>query len=542
MAPLAVDPAALTSAGVSLGGVGDGLTTAMASLTAGFSANTGQDAAGVMFGRQYVNTGRDLLKAATAGINALRNLGYGVQVSAANYSRAEAASDISRRSQPLPSPSCPAPASPPSPPVPTGGGIAEPMLWGFVEAFVGDFWPNGDPGAMRTAAAAWQSFASALYHVSTDTSGAYNGISAQQMPEAELIKKPIRDVGTMMSSVAGTCQTVATELSGFADQVEQTQQSIRDLLDKLGSIGGIVGTFFEFVKGHGEEELHEIADDIKAVLSNMKNQADAKLAMLETAKANVDTWAQGLEKFADQKFVDFFGEDVGGALAAGFNNVVDANEGSFRWVVSNVEGLSAMNPMRFAYDPQGALDTWKGISEFAALLNPSMIPAVVANDPEGVKNILKGLARTDEYSAGRPMLGATQSLLDVATLAIPGVGEAGAGADAASAASRAARVGEVAEDASGIARTSSRLGEATRATGVLGDVTKQTAGITNKLEEIAGKPVSLEPPPGGRPVGPTAPVDPPAGPVAKAPVPESTAPRGDIPSESPPGTTSSTLR
>jgi RHS repeat-associated protein len=538
VAPLAVDPAALTSAGVSLGAVGDGLTTSMATLTTGFDANTGQDAAGVMFGRQYVNTGRDLLKAATAGINALRNIGYGVQVSAANYSRAEAASDISKRSQPLPSPPCPAPASPPSPPVPTGGGVAEPMLWGFVEAFVGDFWPNGDPGAMRTAAASWQSFATALYHVSTDTSGAYNGISAQQMPEAELIKKPIRDIGTMMSSVAGTCQTVATELSSFADQVEQTQQSIRDLLDKLGSIGGLVGTLFEFAKGHGEDELHEIADDIKAVLSNMKNQADAKLAMLETAKANVDTWALSLEKFADQKFVDFFGEDIGRVLAGGFNNVVDANEGSFRWAVSNIEGLSAMNPMRFAYDPQGAMDTWKGIGEFAALLNPSMIPATVANDPEGVKNILKGLARTDEHSVDRPMLGATQSLLDVATLVIPGVGEAGAGADAASAASRAARVSEVAEDASGIARTTSRLSEAAKVTGALGDATKQTAGITGKLEEIAGKPVSLEPPAGGRPVTPTAPVEPPAGPVAKQPAPESTAPRGEVPSERPSGTTS----
>lgn len=101
MPPIAVDPTALTAAGVSVAAVGDSLSAAVSTLTGSFNANTGQDASGVMFGRQYENTARDLLKAVAAGVNACKKTGYGIQVSAANYSRAEAQSDISGRAQPL---------------------------------------------------------------------------------------------------------------------------------------------------------------------------------------------------------------------------------------------------------------------------------------------------------------------------------------------------------------------------------------------------------------------------------------------------------
>ncbi|WP_431238337.1 hypothetical protein ACQ86B_28020 [Mycolicibacterium aichiense] len=154
MPPLAVDPTALTAAGVSVAAVGDSLSAAVATLTGSFSANTGQDASGVMFGRQYENTARDLLKAVAAGVNACKKTGYGIQVSAVNYSRAEAQSDISGRAQPLPSPPCPAPVAAAGPPSAQGPGVVEPALWKVVEFLVGDLWPNGDPTAMRTAAAA----------------------------------------------------------------------------------------------------------------------------------------------------------------------------------------------------------------------------------------------------------------------------------------------------------------------------------------------------------------------------------------------------
>jgi hypothetical protein len=527
VATITVDPTALAGAGVSVGATGDALMTAMTTLATTCNANTGQDAAGVLFGRQYENTGRDLLHAVTAGINACRNTGYGIQVTAVNYSRADAASDINGRGQPVSSPPCPAPTSPPAPPNPTGGGVAEPLLWSVVEFLVGDLWPNGDPAAMRAAAASWRTFSTALYHVTSDTSGAYNLIGAQQIQEGEAIKTSVRDIGTLLSSVAGTCQTLATELDAFAADVEQTQQAIRDLLNKLGSIGGIVGAFFEFVKGHGDDELDEIADDIKTVLSHVKTQADAKTALVEAAKQNVDGWALGLERFADRTFVEFFGQDVGHVLGIGFNAFVDAREGDFRWAVGMAQSIEGMNPLRFAYDPQGASQTWKGMSESAALLNPSMIPVIAASDPEGVKNILKGLARVGEWDPNRPMLSLEQNMLDAVSMVIPGAGEAGAGADAASAAARAARAGEVADEASGVAR----------------------AAGTGKLDDIAKKPIAPPPPPVAKqplpervpvsapaeapslPVSNAAPVE--ALPPASAPLPHITPPEAPHPPASP---------
>jgi RHS repeat-associated protein len=526
--PITVDPSALAGAGVSVGALGDGLVTAITTLAATFNANTGQDAAGVLFGRQYENTGRDLLRAATAGINACRNTGYRIQVTAVNYSRADAASDISGRGQPLPAPPCPARTCPPGPPSPTGGGIAEPLLWSVVEFLVGDLWPNGDPTAMRAAASSWRTFSTALYHVTSDTSGAYNVIGAQQIQESEAINASVRDIGTLLSSVAGTCQTLANQLDAFSSDVEQTQQAIRNLLNKLGSIGGIVGTFFEFVKGHGDDELDEIADDIKTVLSHVKTEVEAEAALVEAAKQNVDGWALGLERFADRTFVEFFGEGVGHVLGNGFNAFADAREGDFRWAVGMVQSIEGMNPLRFTYDPQGALQTWKGVTESAALLNPSMIPAIAASDPERVKNILKGIARVGEWDPNRPMLSLEQNMLDVASMAIPAVGEAGA----ASAAARGARAAEVADEASGVARVAGTAGDATRASGALGDISKQAEGVTGKLDDIAKNPMSAEPHSGGRPVTPTQPVEPPSPPVTKQPLPESTPPHAAVPIES----------
>src|ERR1700742_4405683 len=94
MAPLGVDPAALSAAGAAVIAIGDDVFAALGALTAGFSANTGQDAAGEVFGLAYQDAAEALLKAAAAAINALRFNGAKVQLCASNYSKAEAASTV----------------------------------------------------------------------------------------------------------------------------------------------------------------------------------------------------------------------------------------------------------------------------------------------------------------------------------------------------------------------------------------------------------------------------------------------------------------
>ncbi|KAA1243316.1 hypothetical protein F0Q45_25740, partial [Mycobacterium simiae] len=53
VAPLAVDPDAMFIAGAAVAAVGEDLVAAVGSLRAGFGANTGQDAAGDVFGLGY---------------------------------------------------------------------------------------------------------------------------------------------------------------------------------------------------------------------------------------------------------------------------------------------------------------------------------------------------------------------------------------------------------------------------------------------------------------------------------------------------------
>ncbi|WP_233428342.1 hypothetical protein [Mycobacterium ostraviense] len=129
MASLAVDPDVMFTAGSAVAAVGEDIVAALGSLTAGFGANTGQDAAGDMFGLAYQDAAKSLLKAAAAVINACRDNGAKIQLSASNYSRAEAASTLGGGSGVLPAPHDPQQFSAPGPPGTLGAGPPPPMLW-----------------------------------------------------------------------------------------------------------------------------------------------------------------------------------------------------------------------------------------------------------------------------------------------------------------------------------------------------------------------------------------------------------------------------
>lgn len=92
MAPLAVDPAALDSAGGAVVAAGAGLGAVISSLTAalaGCAGMAGDDPAGAVFGRSYDGSAAALVQAMSVARNGLCNLGDGVRMSAHNYSLAE---------------------------------------------------------------------------------------------------------------------------------------------------------------------------------------------------------------------------------------------------------------------------------------------------------------------------------------------------------------------------------------------------------------------------------------------------------------------
>lgn len=487
MSRLAVDPGVLAGAGVGLVGVGEGLGPAVSVVSAAFSANMGQDSAGVMFGRHYVEAGRGIMAAVAAGINALLRTGYGVGVSAVNYSRAEALSDLSGRAQPLALPPCPVGVVAAGGPSASGAGVAEPTLWAVVEVLVGDVWPSGSPAQMRIAAGAWRAFASVLHGISFEVSGPYNTVAAQEIPEGESITSVIRDIDTAFGRMARGCEELARAVEGFATGVENTQNAIRRLLARLGSIGSIVGIFFEFVRGRGEQDLEEIAADIRTVMGHLKSEADARKAQIEQALRDVEALNSAMQIVADREFTEFFGEDIGNALSEVWRAGSDIDRGIARWTASSVEGVEALDPTRFFYDPHGAFQTWKGLEQMAEVVtNP-------AADPELTKEIVKGLARTDEWKTQRPLTALTENALDVGTL-VWGPEAAAGGVSKVGELGDIAKVADVA-DGSRLTGALGKLGEIPRPVGAVDEITTHTGQLAQELETTGLAPA------GGKPVG-----------------------------------------
>ncbi|MEZ0358066.1 ADP-ribosyltransferase [Mycobacterium sp. SA01] len=533
--PLRVDPPALSGAGSAVAGLSEGLTAAVGALTGSYNANAGQDAAGTAFGFAYQDSASALVEAVGKGVNALRHIGYLIQGSATNYSRAEAAADIGGRAAPLPAPIAPPVYSAPGgDPDVNGPGQTPPVLWYLVEFLVGDWWPNGEPTELRAAAAAWAVFATPLYGVSAANSGAYATIGAQQMPDKEPMQQAVRDVGTAMSSLAGEAQKLSNQLSSFATDVETTQNAIRDLLNKLkdvvGSVidQGIMGTVFELITGDAEEKIQEVADDVKAVIANHKRQSAARKELLAQLNNSIKNYTRAMEIVTRVELVNYLGEDAG-RVAANINDAfTDATTGASLSAINTVGGLvTAFDPLG---DPKG---TWKNIenlSKMALTFNPMTAPTAFAMDPEGSIDMVKNVTHFDDiFTSNRPFLGLGEAGFDIATAVVPG----GAGIKAAGGA-RAAEGAAARAEVSATERAAGEAGGIASATGGLRSAASDVDRVTAKLDDLnktgldGGKPPSGSPgplPKPSEPGPPTAPRDPAPAPTGGKPT--SAPPSGD---------------
>lgn len=503
MAPLAVDPAALSGAGAAVISAGDGVAAATGTLTSGFGANTGQDAAGEAFALAYQDSAGSVLKAVAAGINACRTIGLKLEVGASNYSRAEASSTFGGGGSVLPTPTPPGKFDAPGAPWTLGPGIAEPVLWGLVEEFVGDFWPNGNSAQIHAAATSWRSFGAALHGAKDTLRGPISAVASQHIPENGLVQQAFAQLGDAIVKIGDECGKLARGLDDFANEVQHAQNAIRDLLHRLDTPSGLLHEVVEVFKGHGLDEIKKIADDIKAVLHNMKREADAKEQLFQNAMGLMDSCAVDLEAFANKELTHFLGNDVGSAVSAYFNMNVDISEGVLKGGADAAHALSQLNPMRFAYDPQGALHSWEGLEKLAKMAaNPAAIPAELASDPKGTLDMVKGLVDYKDWSSDRPLVGLGHNLFDVGTAVVPGLGEVGAGTKAAETAGAATRAADAADVAGTVGRDGRLLdeaGEFATTTGAMGEVTGTASGLTKDLEKIGTDFPKSDPPAGGRP-------------------------------------------
>ncbi|CAJ1586154.1 hypothetical protein [[Mycobacterium] wendilense] len=508
--PLVVDPASLSGAGASVAANSDGLVAALATLTAAYNADTGQDPAGAAFGYAYQESGSEIVAAVAAGVNALRATGYRVQVTATNYSMAEVAADIGRRASPLPTPR--APSEYPTPggdPDVNGPGTSPPVLWYLVQAFVGNIWPNGKPSELRAAAGSWRQLAEPLSAVGRNISGPVETIGAQRIPEREAMRAAVADIGSALSTLAGHSKALADELDGFADDVEATQDAVRRLLDTLktvvGSVvdKGILGTIFELVTGDAEDKIREVAADIKVVVSNHKRQADARKELVARLKEGIRSTSRALQVSARKELVEHLGSTAGNHIA----NLVDARTDlqlglSMMGPVGVVEGLLAFDPG----DPKGAFESLNAMAEAALLFNPGTALPKIVMDPAGSLETVKGLVHADDiFTSDRPFLGIGALGFDAATAVIPG--------GAATKAGSVARVADDMTQAGSAGRNADNpvdgFPEISASTAGLGDVRRSAESVSDRLDDLGGAPVELKSVP-GRPISGPHLLEPPA--------------------------------
>ncbi|OBG62192.1 MULTISPECIES: hypothetical protein [unclassified Mycobacterium] len=495
MAPLVVDPEAMFVAGSAVDAVGEGLAAALGPLTAGFGINSGQDAAGLMFGLGYRNAAQSLLNGAAAGIFACRYLGAKVQLCASNYSRAEAASNVRGSGHMLPTPAQPQDFPPPGRPGTVGAGVAQPLLWAVVEALVDDVWPNGNGVGMHAAAGCWRGFGDALRAVGHGLDGPKSVVAGQQVPEAQLVQQVLSELGSKLEKLAGRCDDLAKALDEFANVVENAQNKIRDLLGRLAGLTNLAHDVMLIFEGDAADELEKIVRDINDVLDNMKREAQAREHVIKTGMQIIDGLVGDLKTYVRGQLVEFLGETVGKFVADDFALTADAGEGIFKSAVGIAELQDQLDPSRFAFDPKGVAASWAALDQSAF----KSIPVYALFDPKGAaKNdlgVLKGLTHWDDLTSGRPGLGIGEGIFDGMTFLLGGglakAGSEGAEAAGAEATEEATEGEKAAQGAAGAA------GELNGVGGTLADIATNGADLTKGLQNLGEDLPKGDPLPGG---------------------------------------------
>jgi ADP-ribosyltransferase exoenzyme len=426
MSPLTVDPVALDGAGSSLIDVGKDIGQTLSTLTGALSVSgsmCGNDPVGEAMGNAYDRSADALIKAMAAARNGLVNLGDGVRVSAFNYSMAEAQSDVSGRGQPLPAPTGSGKISATPPPSAVGAGDSAPAGWGWVAKYIGMIWPNGDSAKLRSAAAAWVSAGTQLLVTETTAAGPLGIVGAQQIPEGamigQLVSSSVGAAGQTMSQTA----SVASRLTTYAGQIDAVHAAILDLLSRICDPMTGIKEIWDILTDEDEDEIKQIANDIKTVVDSFSSEASALEAQLATAVAAAEQIVSETASAAEKEWDHFLhGTDVGRVV----NQVGQYGKGVWGEAAGMVKGIATdalkYNQIRAIVDPRGFLndvnDEVRGVAPLAGLGGPGA-PGVA----DLWKQVGKDVSHWDMWKTN-PAEALGRTVTDVGSLFIPGGGEA----------------------------------------------------------------------------------------------------------------------
>ncbi|QYL18356.1 glycohydrolase toxin TNT-related protein [Mycolicibacterium pallens] len=457
-----MDPTALDGAGSALVDVGKDIGWTMSTLEgalSGCGSMCGNDPVGAAMGQKYDSTAAAVLQAIAAARNGLVNLGDGVRVSAHNYSMADAQSDVSGRTQPLPVPPASGKITASTPPSSVGAGDAAPAGFGWVAKYIGMIWPNGDSAQLRAAAAAWTAAGTQLLVTETSAAGPLGIVGAQQIPEAEAIGKAFTESINGAVQIMNQSTTIAAQLNAYAAKIDAVHAAIIDLLSRICDPMTGFKEVWDVLTGEDEDEIKKIADDIKTVIDNFKSETSALASEMTVAMSAAENIASSMTKYADKEWNQFLhGTEVGRLI----DRDLRLTKGFFGQAENLVKDNWKYGPLRAMTQPDRWFNDWKEtVTGMAPLvgLGGDGAPGV----GESWKDAGKGFVHSDLWSKD-PAEGLGANLFDALTFLVPGGGLGAAGkvthgaADAAEAAAKAAP--HVADAAPQVARDVAKGAEA----------------------------------------------------------------------------------
>ncbi len=376
----------------------------------------GDDPAGASFGRAYDGAAAKLIEAMASTRNGLCSIGDGVRMSAHNYSLAEAMSDVTGRAATLPAPQVTGPFKAGSPPSAVGAGAGAPAGWGWVAPYIGMIWPSGDSTKLRATAAAWNAagvgFALAEIEATAAPMGA---IRAQQIPEGATIEAAFSDAEASTTGIAQQCQTVAAQLSAYADKVDAVHAAIRDLLARICDPLTGIKEVWDVLTDKDEDEIERIAHDIATVVRNFTGEANALGGQIATTLSAAATTATTMGHYAAKEWDHFLHGNAVGQIADQTGQFVKG-VGEEAWGLG--KGLWEISQVRAVLDPIG---WYKSEGEMAMGLAP-LVGAGGEHAPslwQSWKEFGKGLVHWDDWSKNpAEALGKTE--VDLAGAFLPG--------------------------------------------------------------------------------------------------------------------------
>jgi hypothetical protein len=537
-----VDPARLAASGKTVGAQGDALIAALNALDsawAGSGLMCGTDEAGLTFFIDYRKGGQAVISAAESAVNAFRNVGYGVEVSAHNYAVSDAVSTIGGGRESIPVPAEPTKYTASGVPGQSGAEIPQPSLWSMVQQFVGGAWPNGNPETMRAVAGGWRAVGTAISTASGDAGDCLSSLAGHDIPELARINEALNTLTSGTSDLAGKCNSIAESLDSFAGEVQSSQDAIRDLLHRL-SVSGILSELGKIFTGHNPmDDLRKIGHDISEILHTLSRELDAAAAGFQMLIDGMDGLVRTFEEWDRKEFTRFFGDQVGNVLADGVNAYADIEEGLAKSVLEVGQSIPAMlaHP---ADTVKGILELDKDAVEFLNPLAPILDSEGQKEAGEHLLDTVKGVVDYKDWSSDRPLVGLGDNFGNIAQVVIPGVGEAKAGVTAG-------KIGEEGAQAARVDGTAARgglkaLGETSgkELADQAGKIGKDLDGLGAKPLEVpkaepVARPAESGPAPGAKPAdGGAAAGNPGAG---KAPVDAGARPGGEsAPAAHEPGT------